>query len=130
MRRSAAQAVAEDDLLRAASTLRTLSRSFPDPLLAVDIAHAQAALEKAEYKANLRHVFEAADDTKVIALFTNNGPVPLVDVVAGAKFEGTLVEVPLGAIAAQETVEYHVPIPEGAEGGVKLGTVSFELGGT
>jgi hypothetical protein len=128
MRKSAEQAVVEDDLLRAASTWKTLARSYPDPVLAVDIAHAEAALEKAEYAGNLRHQFESADDTQVVALFTNGGPVPLTDVVAYAVFDSSEVEVKLGAIAANETVEYHVPIPEGVQGGVKLKTRSFELG--
>lgn len=127
MRRSAATAAGEDDLLRAASTLKTLARTYPDPTLAVDVAVAERALEKADYLANLRHVFEGADGGEVVALFTNEGPLPLVDVVALAVFEGAEVPATLGAIGAGETVEYRVPIPDGTEGGVKLRTQSFEI---
>ncbi len=128
MRSSAAKAVEEDDLMRAASSLRALSRSYPDPALAVDVALAEAALEKADYRANLRHVFEGTEGSDLVATFTNAGPLPLADMVAVAVFENTEVVAPLGAIAAGETVEYRLPIPDGEQGGVKLRTRSFELG--
>ncbi len=48
MRRSIAEAREQDDLRRAVSTTGTLSRSFPDPTLSVDVALAEAELAEAE----------------------------------------------------------------------------------
>jgi len=128
MRASAVAAVEEGDLMRAASTLRALARSYPDPTLTIDIALADAAQEKADYASQLSHVFVSAEGSALSAPLTNRGTYPLASVTAVAIFEGSSeVPVELGAVAAGATIEYAVPIPADAVGKVKLETRAYEL---
>jgi hypothetical protein len=131
MRRSVAEAVEKGELRRAASTLRTLSRSFPDPALAVDVALAEAALERADYASKLSNTFVDASDTEVHATFTNSGDRPVGGVSVGGNFETPEGEVvataTLGEVAAGASVEYTLAIPEGASGKVKLSTEAYAL---
>ncbi|MCB9764229.1 MAG: hypothetical protein H6739_30940 [Alphaproteobacteria bacterium] len=130
MRKSAHEAVEQDDLRRAASTLRALKKSYGDPALAVDIALAEAAFDKREYARKLQNVFVSADDV-VVATLTNSGDKALSAVTVAADFETAegpkRTTAALTDVAAGATVEVRLEIPEGAEGGVKLSTADFEF---
>jgi len=131
MRKSAQEAAEKGEHRRAASTLRALSKSFADPVLAVDVAHAEAAQDKAEYDKKLTNAFVAAEDGSVSATFTNSGDRALTDVTVGGDFEtpdGPIgADAAIGAVPAGESVDYKLPIPDGAEGSVKLKTRTFTL---
>jgi len=129
--KSAKEAAQKGNLKLAASSLRALANSFPDPMLAVDVAEMEAAEEMAAYQKKLSHTFGAAGAGEVTATFTNGGDRPLSEVVAVGFFESaggplrseaTMTDVPAGA-----TVEYTLPIPDGADGSVKLKTAKWSF---
>jgi len=64
MRKSIEEARAEGDLRRAASTLRALSSSFPDPTLAVDVALAEAAEADADAEKEAAKLAAQGDSEK------------------------------------------------------------------
>lgn len=64
MRKSINEALEKGELRRAASTMRTLSKSFPDPALAVDIAKAEAAQEAEEEAKAQAKAKKKAEDAK------------------------------------------------------------------
>lgn len=127
MRRSIAEALGEGDLRRVAATTRTLASSFPDPTLAVDVALAEAALEKSEY--DIGAAFVGANDTHVQGQLENTGDRALVDVTVTAEFEGAgSTTAQVASVAAGETVSFEVPLAPGAAGGVVLQVSAFEFG--
>lgn len=116
----------EGDLMRAASSMRALRNTFPDPVLAVDVALMEQAEEVQSYTKSIVHTFLSAEGEEVIAS-VQNGDKALSKLVATATFDVGSQEIDLGPIEAGAALEYRVPIPEGAEGSVQLTTGSLEL---
>ncbi len=133
MRASAATALEEGDVRRYASTWKAVANKFPDPLLTVDVAQAQAAFERLEYQAKIRgkpiEVDEAAGTLK--AEIRNEGERSVSAVQLRVDFgvgETTASEsATLEALAGGATAEVTVPIPEGADGKVHIEVLGLEL---
>jgi len=131
LRNSSALAVTEGDLRRAAGTLRTLSKSYPDPLIAVDLAAAEAAFDHAELSEELAHSFVSADGGTVVGALVNGSSRAVTELVAEGVFTTPAGEVvgsaTVGDVEAGAEVRYEIAIPDGAEGSVKLRTASFQI---
>ncbi|MCP4805177.1 MAG: hypothetical protein GY884_07495 [Proteobacteria bacterium] len=129
MRKSIAEARAEGDVRRAAATTRTLAKSFPDPTLTVDVALAEAELERDDYRDQLTAAFDGADDTNVQGHVENAGDRALTGVVVTATFQvsGSPVDSvqAVGDLPAGGSVPFEIPITAGAEGSVKFTASDF-----
>lgn len=130
MRHSAAEATKEEDWKRVASTWRALAKAYPDPLVAVDVADAEALERRMDTLKGLRAAFVEADDTVVRGEITNRNAVAISSFTVAATFEmepePVVVEVQGGPVEANGATTVDVPIPMGAEGGVKLKVTAFQ----
>jgi len=119
---------AGDDLQRVASSWHALQRSYQDPLLSVDIAEAEQALELWRYRKEVSTTFTEVLHRVVYLSAKNEGERAIRDAEIEAIFtvagEPSTVVVSAGALQPGEEVTLQVPIPEGATGTVKLDTQS------
>jgi hypothetical protein len=133
-RRNADAAVAEDDLRRAAAVWRAIHKKFPDPLLYVDIARAEAAYAKAEALKGVRAKPTGVADGKLYVELSNQaqaavGSVELrADFAVGEQTHSSTLTHP--GLEAGATVEVELAVPEGADGNVHVEVVGLELQGS
>ncbi|MCK6507680.1 hypothetical protein L6R53_30655 [Myxococcota bacterium] len=125
------EAIDQEDWKRYASGWRALAARWPDPVLAVDVAAAEALATRMEYAGKLEHSFVGAGDGVVQASVVNQGDRAVRGQVVDAVFEsagGPLhSRVELGPLPAGATMAYQVAIPDGAEGSVRLRTLDLAL---
>lgn len=125
------EAIDQEDWKRYASGWRALAARWPDPVLPVDVAAAEALATRMEYAGKLEHSFVGAGEGLVQASVRNTGDRAVRGQVVDAVFEsagGPLhSRVELGALPAGQTLEYQVAIPDGAEGNVRLRTLDLAL---
>jgi len=130
-RRNAVEAIDEEDFKRFAAGWRAIAHRWPDPVLVVDVAEAEALDARMAYTGKLEHAFVAAGDGLVQATVTNTGGQAVSAVEVDASFEspsGKLhSQAVLGAVPPGGTLAYTVEIPEGAEGNVRLRTIDLRL---
>ncbi len=130
-RRNAESAVADDDQRRAAAIWRAIHKKFPDPLLTVDIAKAEALYEKLEYQKKIPVKAVGVEDDKLFVEVSNTGDKPVSKLELRADFEvgdqtkSHTTTVP--SLAPGAKLEVELPIPEGAEGNVHVEVVGLEL---
>lgn len=125
------EAIDQEDWKRYASGWRALAARWPDPVLPVDVAAAEALASRMEYTTKLQHAFVGAGEGLVQATVTNQGDRAVQAQVVDAVFEsanGPLHgRVELGPLAAGASLTYTVEIPDGAEGNVRLRTIDLAL---
>lgn len=128
-RASIAEALAEEDYQRFASSWRALERNYPDPVLPVDVAAAEALEARMDYRKSVELTFKEAGDGMVQAEALNTGDKPVASALLSATFEGSdeSPEATVGALPPGEVVAWSIPIPAGAEGNVKLTVNSLEF---
>lgn len=128
-RRNADQAIDDEDWKRHSSGWRALAHRWPDPLLAVDVALAEALETRMGYAGKLQHSFDAAGEGLVQASVRNTGDKAVTALVVDAVFEsasGPLhARSELGAVPAGGQLAYTLEIPDGAEGSVRLRTIDL-----
>lgn len=133
MRASAEQALEEGDLRRYASSWRGLAKKFPDPLISVDIAHAEKVFDRHEYLGEIRGKPVEVDEKEgtLKAELSNTGDRAVSELELRVDFgvgEATASETAtVEAIEAGGKAEVVVPIPEGADGKVHIEVLSLEL---
>ncbi|NOY26937.1 MAG: hypothetical protein GXP62_13795 [Oligoflexia bacterium] len=130
-RRNADEAIGEQDWKRYASSWRALAQRWLDPLLAVDIADAEALQDRMEYSEKLEQTFDKASDGLVQATVENTGDRAVKSLVVDATFESGKTplhsQTTLGAVPAGGKLNYTLEIPEGAEGKVALHTTDLSF---
>lgn len=130
-RDNAAEAIDEEDFKRFASGWRAIAHRWPDPVLVVDVAEAEALDARMAYAGKLEHSFVAAGEGLVQATVQNTGDQAVSGILVDAAFEsaeGKLhSQARVGAVAPGETATYVVEIPDGAEGNVRLRTLDLRL---
>ncbi|MEY3210866.1 MAG: hypothetical protein RIT28_1347 [Pseudomonadota bacterium] len=126
-RKSVEKAIAEKDWRRVSATWRAIAKEYPDPLLAVDVAEAEAQEARYELLAQLKGVFAEANETEVIGLVESKATVEVPKVKVRISFEtaGEPIRVDLeaGPVPAGGNVQVRTPIPEGAIGQVLVEVV-------
>lgn len=120
------EAAREADFMRAASTMRALKNTFPDPVLSVDVFQAEQAEELDSYSKSLVHTFVSAEGDEVVGS-VQNGDKALTALTVKAAFDVGEQTVEVGPVEAGAALEYKVPVPDGAEGNVKLSTASLSF---
>lgn len=131
MRGSIAEAVAQEDYARAASSWKAILRTYGDPVIAVDSAEADAVEAAWLYRRELDGWVEMVDSAEVTIAAKNDGEKD----IAGATLTVTFdladgkrpVTATLGAVKAGETGRVKVAIPEDAVGKVIVKTASVQL---
>jgi hypothetical protein len=130
-RRNAEAAVTEGDLRRAASAWRAIQKKFPDPLLTVDIARAEATFAQAEALKMVRAKPTSVADGKLLVALKNQGEAPVQALEIRADFGvGDLTErrtITWASLEAGAEAEVELPVPEGADGNVHVEVVGLEL---
>ncbi len=130
-RKNLDEAIDKEDFKRFAAGWRSLAGRYPDPVLSVDVADADALLARMEYGASLEHVFQGAADGLVNASVRNSGDKVIAQMKVDAVFESAAgplhSEVVVGPVAAGETLSYQVAIPDEAEGSVRLRTLDLRF---
>lgn len=125
------EAIDKEDFKRFAAGWRSLAGRYPDPLLVVDVADAEALLARMEYGASLQHVFVGAAEGMVNASVLNSGDKTIAEMKVDAVFESAAgpvhSEAIVGPLPAGETLTYQVAIPETAEGNVRLRTLDLRF---
>lgn len=112
----------------AAAQLIAIERLLADPLLAVDVFHANETAERARARLALTSTFVRARGDVVHAELINNGGRPVRSATVVARFEsGEQIQVQVGPLQAGQRVPYTVAMPEGANGGVRLQVSEVEL---
>ncbi len=128
-RKNAEAAIDEEDFKRFSAGWRALSHRWPDPLLTVDVAFAEALETRMDYAAKLQHSFDGAGEGMVQATVQNTGDKAVAAMRVDAVFEsadGPLhARADLGAVAPGQALAYQVEIPDGAEGNVRLRTIDL-----
>ncbi len=125
MRASIAGAIAEDDLRRAASTWRALYRSYPDPVLPVDIAVAEAAEARAALKRRVKAVVGTPKRGKLPLEVTNRNSADVVGVELKIEFDlGDPVTVTVEQIPTKATEAISVEMPKGATAPTRVNVIA------
>jgi hypothetical protein len=133
MRASAQQAYEEGDLRRYSSSWRAIAKKFPDPLIAVDIAHAEGLFERDEYRTKIRGKPVAVDDAAgtLKAELSNTGEREVVQLEVRVEFgvgdQTASQTANVDELGAGSTATVEVDIPEGADGKVHIEVVHLEL---
>lgn len=132
-RKSAETALDEGDLRRWASTWRAIANKFPDPLITVDIAKAEAVFLRDSYRSKIvgKPVGIDEEENTLKGEISNTGKQAAsaiqlrVDFAVGEETvsESTTIE----ALAQGAKAEIAVPIPEGADGKVHIEVLSLEF---
>jgi hypothetical protein len=130
-RRNAETAIAEDDPKRAAAIWRAIQKKFPDPLLSVDIARAEAFQARAEAMKTILAKPTGVADGKLYVELQNRGGQAVTAVEVKADFaagEGTKTETTTHPLLdADAVIEIELPVPEGADGNVHVEVVGLEV---
>lgn len=130
-RKNLDEAIEKEDFKRYAGGWKSLAGRWADPLLTVDVAVAEALLERMEYGKQLQHVFVGAADGEVLATVSNPGNRAVAELRVNAVFESSggpvHSEANIGPLPAGGTLEYRLPIPEQAEGNVRLRTLDLRF---
>lgn len=128
-RLNAEAAVAEDDLRRAAAIWRAIHKKFPDPLLTVDIARAEAAHHYGEILKKVHAKPVGVEDGKLFIEAANGNEAPVSQVEIKADFEvgeNTKSETTVvPELAGGAKLEIELAVPEGADGNVHVEVVKL-----
>ncbi len=130
MRKSAEDAVAEDDLRKSASLWRAIAERYPDPVLAVDVAAAARAEAEHAYIRALKVRFVSVKDGMLLGEITNSNRDITdlsVEVIFDINGERSPVPVSIAALAAGQKAEVRAAIPEGAGDKVSIEARSLHL---
>lgn len=131
MRRSIAEAVEEGDHARVTASWKAIQRTYGDPLIAVDLAEAEAVEAAWRYRTQMEGWVEEVLKAEVVVAVENKGErdVSAADLTVTFEVSGEKVpaDVALPAVKAGETGRINVAIPEGAKGrvSVKVNGVTF-----
>lgn len=129
MRRSIAEAVEQEDYARATASWKAIQRTYGDPVIAVDIAQAEAAEEAWRYRRKIDGWVESVGETEVVIAAENQGKQDITAATLTITFTGITAPVTteLGMIKAGETARMSLPIPDGAVGKVTVKTTRVLL---
>ncbi|MDG1484178.1 MAG: hypothetical protein P8R54_31595 [Myxococcota bacterium] len=131
MRGSIDEAVEQEDYARAASSWKAILRTYGDPIIAVDIAEAEATEDAWLYRRKIDGWVERVDSAEITIAAKNDGDRDIVGATLTVTFELADGKRPLsaliGAVKAGETGRVTIPIPEDAVGKVLVKTASVQL---
>jgi hypothetical protein len=133
MRASSREAFEEGDLRRYSSTWHAIANKFPDPLITVDIAHADVIFARHEYREKIRgkpvEVDDEAGTLKAELANTGDQAVSKLElrVDFGVGDQTASETATLEALEAGGTAEVVVPIPEGADGKVHIEVLGLQF---
>lgn len=124
-------AAAEKDYFRAAAVWRALAKSYPDPVLPVDVAWAESRDAAWVVGKKLEHALLGQDvDANVVGETLNPTDTAVADVTVRFVFATdpeSHADAHTGPIAPGAKAEVRAPIPEGYEGNVRMETADLSL---
>lgn len=130
-RKEADTAADQKDFFRAAAVWRALSKSYPDPVLPVDVAWAEARDAAWVVGKKLEHALLGQDvDANVVGETSNPTETAVADVTVRFIFATdpeSSAEAHTGPIPAGGKGEARAPIPDGFEGNVRMETADLAL---
>lgn len=131
MRGSIDEAIKQEDYARAASSWKAILRTYGDPVIAVDIAEAEATEDAWLYRREIDGWVERVDSAEITIAAKNDGDRDIIGATLTVTFEladGTRpLSALLGAVKAGETGRVTIPIPEDAVGKVLVKTAAVQL---